>query len=76
MSEKKIAYCTGQNCKLKNDCLRYRTDINRDIHYVLEFPPYDATKNHCDRQLFRDGSNLDNFLDRVLNSISENGTAH
>lgn len=74
MSEFKIVYCTGQNCKIKNDCLRFRTDINRDIHAVLDYPPYDATKNECQKQLFKDGRNLDNFLDRVLNGISENGT--
>lgn len=72
----KIIFCSGVHCKLKNECLRYRTDINRDIHPVLKFPPYDATKHECGSQLFKDGRNIDNFIDRVLNEISENGTAH
>lgn len=67
-----MTYCSGQNCPLKNDCLRYKKDLNKRVHPHLDFPPYDATKGKCERQLFLDGSNLNNSLDSYINSIIKN----
>lgn len=59
-------YCSGQNCPLKDACLRYKEKINRKTMFHLAYPPYDATKNRCGYFVGKDGNNLLN--QEILNA--------
>ena len=64
-------YCSGQNCPLKDNCLRYKEKINRKKELHLDYPPYDATKNRCGFQICKDGDNL-----LTQDMLKPNGTNH
>ena len=37
--EEKYYLCSGENCPLKNDCKRFRRDINKIKEYHFAWPP-------------------------------------
>jgi len=70
-----ITYCPGndshgKHCPLRNDCLRYKTNIVKKKMRHWDFAPYNWDRGSCSFQLFKDGRNLNNNLDAYLDSLN------
>lgn len=55
--------CSGENCPFKQDCKRFRRDLNKVREYHFAWPP--ITGDHCDA--FDKKSESDYLFDKIKN---------
>lgn len=45
--EKPFTYCFGTGCPMKENCLRFKTNINKGREDFFGITPYDERKKKC-----------------------------
>jgi len=65
MNNEEVKYyvCSGENCPLKNDCRRFKRDINKQKEYHFAWPPIKNGK--CKEYDPKD--DIDKLFDKIKN---------